>query len=205
MQQIKITKGHNNLLGTGYLVEIPSFRNIQIQDVKNLVFQNFWIEIPSISIEIHWSTRYFNWNTRFFIWNTRYFENMWQSYSIHLRCLKEFLTSLWMAPYQKKREEGQDSNNNNKKQYREIPNHVQNRKRRFTTTTYNLRNLLTRKLQELRRFFAVLVQSWTSVWLLSSNMDVSFQIDVYSFRKTNAIYECALRLILSDWDLHKFI
>ena len=27
LQQTKTIKGHNNLLGTGYLVEIPSFRN----------------------------------------------------------------------------------------------------------------------------------------------------------------------------------
>ena len=53
--------------------------------MKNLVFQNFWFEIPSILIKIQGfqsNTRYFDWNTRFFIFDTRFFENMWQSYSI---------------------------------------------------------------------------------------------------------------------------
>ena len=66
MQQTKTTKGHNDLLGTGYLVEIPSFRilgisleipSISNSGVKNLLFQNFWnpgflIKILGISIEI---------------------------------------------------------------------------------------------------------------------------------------------------------
>ena len=64
--------------------------------MKNLIFRNFWFEIPSISIYLIFlwkskvfdrSTRYFDWNTRFFIWNTRFFENMWQSYSILSRTL----------------------------------------------------------------------------------------------------------------------
>ena len=62
--------------------------------MKNLIFQNFWFKIPSISIfpVLLWKSKvfdqntwYFDWNTRFFIWNTRYFENIWQSYSILFR------------------------------------------------------------------------------------------------------------------------
>ena len=58
-----------------------------IQGVKNLVFQNFWFEIPNISIEAqcfwlkYW---YFDWNTRFFLWIT------WQYVTIVF-----FKTDLW--------------------------------------------------------------------------------------------------------------
>ena len=61
LEQAKTTKGDNYPLGTSHLVEILSFRNtrylapnlvFQIQDVKNLVSQNFCFETLSISIEI---------------------------------------------------------------------------------------------------------------------------------------------------------
>ena len=54
----------------------------QIEGVKNPVFQHFWFEISSISIEIQGfdrNTRYFDWNTRLFIWNTTYFKNVWMT------------------------------------------------------------------------------------------------------------------------------
>ena len=51
LQQTKTNKGHNNFLGTGYLVEIPRIRNtryftrhtlyFELKGVKNLVFQDF--------------------------------------------------------------------------------------------------------------------------------------------------------------------
>ena len=75
LQQTETTKGYNNLLGTGYLAEIPSFPNtrycprnslvFQIQDVENLVFQNFRFEILV-----------FQFQTLGFHLNTSYFENM---------------------------------------------------------------------------------------------------------------------------------
>ena len=46
----KNNQGYNNHLGAGYLVFRLKYLVFQIQ--RNLVFQNFWIQIPSISIKI---------------------------------------------------------------------------------------------------------------------------------------------------------
>ena len=52
----------------------------KISGSKYLVFRS-----KSKVFIFDWNTRYFEWNTGFFIRNTRYFENMWQSYSLHVK------------------------------------------------------------------------------------------------------------------------
>ena len=66
--------------------------------MKDLVFRNFWLEIPSILIKNQFAR--FARNARFFIWNTRYFENIWQSYSINLYLtLNIFFSCLFTSFY----------------------------------------------------------------------------------------------------------
>ena len=48
MLHTKTTKGHNNLLGTGYLVEILSFRKLGTYTLEIPIISNSRCEKPSI-------------------------------------------------------------------------------------------------------------------------------------------------------------